>query len=434
MKLFSWVAWLILASHFINSSVRSASADSASTDSGARWKALWDTHGGTATWRFNAYRSSHQLDDITNFNGATAQIKLLPKFNPSFDAKVEARVTNPDVADEGKTDSTFLEGYLVAHFSRSDLRIGKQIVSWGRADGINPTDNLTPRDYVVLLPFEEDQRFGTNALKWDYYLTNEYTVTAFTSAWFKPSKIPLVDQGLELVEIKPSHSLSDAQIALKFNKTGDDVDWSVSYFHGYSLLPAMRLITTSVLSPRIELNYNQIDVLGADVARNFGQYGFRGEVALFSTEDKQGTDTSIKNPFVYYVTGVDRTFLDNLNVNLQVFGRWIHDFTDPETITDPAQRTIAIQNAITDQQQDKTSYGLTSRISKKWIHDTLEAELLLVANRTRKDHFLRPLLTYAFTDQIKGTIGGEFYYGDADTAYGRLKQNRGMFAELRLGL
>ena len=35
----------------------------------------------------------------------------------------------------------------------------------GRADRINPTDNLTPRDFTLLVPDDEDQRFGTAAIR-----------------------------------------------------------------------------------------------------------------------------------------------------------------------------------------------------------------------------------------------------------------------------
>jgi hypothetical protein len=80
-----------------------------------------------------------------------------------------------------------------------------------------------------------------------------------------------------------------------------------------------------------------------------------------------------------------------------------------------------------------TDNGISFRVSKKWFNDTLEAEVLAVVNLTRNDRFVRPLVTYAFSDQWKGTIGAEFYRGAEDTQYGSLKPNRGAFAELRYG-
>lgn len=58
------------------------------------------------------------------------------------------------------------------------LDVGRQIVVWGRADGINPTDNLSPRDYTRLVPDETDQRLGNDAIKLTYIPesgTNKWT-------------------------------------------------------------------------------------------------------------------------------------------------------------------------------------------------------------------------------------------------------------------
>lgn len=61
----------------------------------------------------------------------------------------------------------------------------------------------------------------------------------------------------------------------------------------------------------------------------------------------------------------------------------------------------------------------------------MEAELFVVINLNRSDRLVRPLLTYAFTDHWKGTLGAELYDGAADTQYGNLRRNRGGFAEVR---
>ena len=393
-------------------------------------RTFWADQRASGAVRFDYFRSSRELDDATNFLGTTAQIKLLPTLGDDLEGKLEARLTNPYVDGNGKNRGTILEGYLTWHIGKADLRAGRQIVPWGRADGVNPTDNLTPRDFKVLLPFEEDQRVGLTALKLDYALTPEYTLTAFTTPFFEPAKLP--GASAASVEKRPARSLADSTVALKLDKTGGALDWSLSYFHGYSTLPGARLLGTGPDGPLLELRYDKIDVIGADFARNFGRYGVRGELAYYFTGDRGGRDPAVKNPYLYYVLGGDRTFFENLNVNLQLVGRWVNGYTDPETIADPVARQVAIQNAITAGQQDRASYGLSSRISNKWFNDTLEAELLVFANFTRRNTYLRPLLSYAFSDQVKGSIGAEIYTGAEETAFGRLKRNRGVFAELRI--
>jgi hypothetical protein len=393
---------------------------------------LWEG-GLSGSVRLDYFKSSRSLDDETDFLGGTAQMKLTPLFGEHVDGKIEARFTDPDLfGDRIETDVTLIEGYVTIHSSQADLRVGKQIVAWGRADGINPTDNLTPHDYAVLLPFEEDQRLGTTALKLDGYPTTDLTLTLFTTPFFEPSKIPIPSSpGEPITEDKPDRTISNSEVGLRLNKTGARLDWSVSFFHGFDLLPDARIADLLPSGPVLELRYNKIDVFGADAARNFGRYGFRAEAAYFQTRDGNGDDPTIKNPFLFYVVGLDRTFLENLNLNLQLVGRWIKDFNDPESIADPILKSVAVQNAIFGNQQDPTGYGLTSRVGNKWLNDTLEAEILAFVNFRRTNSYVRPLVTYAFTDQVKGTVGGEVYQGPEDSFFGRLKDNRGVFTELR---
>ncbi|MBI3778876.1 MAG: hypothetical protein HY274_08200 [Gammaproteobacteria bacterium] len=391
-----------------------------------RWSTLRD-QGLGGSLRLDYFRSSRNLDDQTDFIGATTQVKLLPDFSQTVNGKIEARITNPDVGDGGDTHSTLLEAYATARLDNAELRLGRQIVAWGRADGINPTDNLTPHDYTVLLPFEDDQRFGTTALKFDWYLTAEHTLTFFTTPFFEPSKFPLA-AGTSFRDNRPARTFANSEAAVKFNKTGGAVDWSVSYFHGYSLLPEIHPLPTG---SALELRYPEIDVIGADLARNFGRYGMRAEIAYFQTEDRHGRDPVAVNPYLYAVAGVDRTFLDNLNVNLQLVGRWVQHYTDPAAVADPAVRAAATLNAIAFGQQKRTSHGMTARVSNKWFNDTLEAELLAFVNFERTNSYLRPLVTYAFTDHTKATFGAEFYRGPDDSPFGQFKRNQGAFAEWR---
>ena len=52
------------------------------------------------------------------------------------------------------------EAYVNAYLGPFDLRLGKQIIVWGRADALNPTNNLTPVDFRIRSPLEDDIRLG----------------------------------------------------------------------------------------------------------------------------------------------------------------------------------------------------------------------------------------------------------------------------------
>ena len=106
---------------------------------------FWEDQRASGTWRSDYFQSSKSLDDSTGFVGATVQLKLLPSISEQIDAKLEVRATDAAIGRGAHTHARLLECYGTYHFGKADLRVGKQIVAWGRADGINPTDNLTPR-------------------------------------------------------------------------------------------------------------------------------------------------------------------------------------------------------------------------------------------------------------------------------------------------
>jgi hypothetical protein len=383
--------------------------------------------------RLDYFRSSKTLDSETDFLGVTAQLKLLPTLGRSVDAKVEVRVSSPPIDKGGDTDIRLLEGYATKHFAKADLRLGRQIVAWGRADGINPTDNLTPRDYVTLLPFEDDQRFGTTALKLDTFLTPNFTLSAFATPIFEPHKIPFPSGSGTFVKELPARSFSNAEFGVKLDKVGEGFDWSLSFYRGFNLLPNLRLVRATDGAQIIKARYDRIRVFGADFARNLGRFGFRGEIAYVDTSGNHGTSQEAINPNLFFIVGVDRTFFEHLNLNLQYFRRQVCHYRDPYSIADLAARDVAIQSSILTGHRDHVSDGISFRVSNKWLHDTLEAEIFGIVNLTSRDGFIRPSVTYAFTDHWKATIGGDFYHGARNTQFGGLKANRGAFVEARFG-
>jgi hypothetical protein len=261
------------------------------------------------------------------------QVKAEPRLADVLDGKLEARFAAPDARGRAgdAPRAELIEGYATAHLPGIDLRIGKQIVAWGRADGINPTDNLTPRNYRVPLPFEEDQRFGAWAARTTAPLSPALTLTLFASPDFEADKVPLPTAGLTVETRRPHQSARDLATGVKLDRSGGGFDWSVSYYRGYGQLP-----TVMSPGPVLQLGYDRTQVLGADFARNFGRFGFRGEVAYALASQSASLDPNARRPRLFLVAGVDRTFQEHLNVNLQFLLRWMPDRQDPARLQDPA--------------------------------------------------------------------------------------------------
>jgi hypothetical protein len=383
--------------------------------------------------RFDYFSSSKTLDDERGLFGATLWAKYKPVLGNSLEGFFEGRVSNFDIGDSDETESMLIEGYITAHLGSSDVRVGKQIVAWGRADAVNPTENLTPRDYTLLLPFDSDQRVGTTAVRVDYFTGNAGTLVLFWTPFFEPSNVPLVAaDGTPIPEDRPERTFENSEFAAKWDNTGGAADWSVSYFRGFSLLPLLAIAAQPPVGTQLRATYPRLTSVGADFSRNVDRYGFRAEVAYIRPEDEPAIDADLEaKPSLFAVVGVDRTFAETLNVNVQLVFRNVYDYVDPISIPDPARREVAITNAVLFGTRDAQSYGFTTRIADRWFYETLQAELFLYVITPGTNYYARPSVSYAFTDRLVGHLGGEYYRGPADTYFGALRKNSGVFVELR---
>jgi hypothetical protein len=384
------------------------------------------------TLRGDYFSSDRSRGSGTGFSGATAELKARASMNESFQGNVTARLSDPDLFGRNRTpaEGTLIEGYAALRGERNDVRIGKQIYAWGRADAVNPTDNLTPRDYTVLLPFADDQRQGTASLRWDYQARQDYSLSLFATPFFEPSRFYLpIPAGVAVRDRVPSRTVSHTEGAIKLQHTGMESDWSVSYFRGFSLIPE---ITLDNAGPSLALRYPLMDVVGADVAMNFGSYGFRAEAAYSMPRDYDDGKTMIQRMF-FGVIGADRTFSDQWNINVQVLVKWLPDFHDLVNSVRPEERPLARADAVLFGQERRWSSGITTRAGARFLRDTLETELLVMAWFDRLNGLVRPLLSYAFSDRVKGTVGAEIYSGPADSFWGSYTNKPVFFGEFRYG-
>lgn len=340
------------------------------------------------------------------------------------------------LAGYNELSTNFRELYLDLNAGNLDVRAGKQIIVWGTADGINPTDNLCPKDYRLFSNDDNERRFGVNALQAKYYFGNYY-LNGIWIADFAASEFPANNLPANIVMNPaqyPEDEFKNTEYAFKFGTNRGSVDYSFSYYSGWNRLPEMGLDhvvpgapPTIYLTPR----FHQIQVIGGDISTTVGKYGLRGEAAYCSTEGGANYNPEIMQPYLLVVLGADRTFLESFNINLQYIHRTVSDFHDPYEITDPVQRQIALRNAIIHRQLAAEQDSVSLRLNNKWLQETLEADLLMIYDFYEQDSMLQPKISYAFTDSVKATLGAFIFDGDTNTFYGNLKDSNMIYCELK---
>jgi hypothetical protein len=381
--------------------------------------------------RVSAWSSSRKLDDEKGLIPLQVWLRssvALPLGNARVSLHGEAWVERQLNGTSDHSDGRVKEAYAQLSAGPLEVRGGWQIFAWGRADAINPTDNLTPRQLTFLTRDTEDQRFGSPALSATWF-SDRLSVTLIWLAGFESTELPLPAVGPILEDVKPAGSTR--QWAARLERVLGTIEGSISYFDGYDILPT-QVIFAHTVTPRAWVLHERLRVLGGDVAKTVGRFGLRAEAAYLEPPEARRGAIFTKRPQGYVVAGGDRTFGEYFNVNLQYYYRYVDGAAVPPGITGTEQ-SVGNAFAVTAQQYDRIDQGITFKISDQWRNETLEASLSGLFSLTRRGYLVRPVIKYRATDAWTVSVGGEILTGDDRSLYGFLHDNTTIYAELRWG-
>ena len=378
--------------------------------------------------RAGVWSHDRNLNQETNTPVFGLRVRAAPRIG-AIDGSAESFV-QLDSVDGAEGD--LVVGWLRLTMGNLEIKAGRQVVVWGRADRLNPTDNISSRDYTLLVANDDDQRRG-NAMVQGRLGLGPYTLDAYWLPEFRPNRFPLDRSRPGVALVANGRTDSDNQFALKLDRSGGRVDWSVSWFRG---VDRTRDFTATAFNPpgalvEVQETFPGLDVLGVDFAGVGGAFGYRVEVAYTNV---RGRDSIYrKNSNVWAVAGVDTTLASGWNLNLQYSFRRVFNYSDPRDILHPIQRAVAIQSAVVGQQLDRTQNGLTFRVARKWLQDTLDFELATIAYLETRDAAIRPKLTYAINDRARISAGGDIFLGPSRSYFGRVRSLTGGYLQLNIG-
>lgn len=329
------------------------------------------------------------------------------------------------------------EAYVNAYMGKFDFRIGHQIVVWGRADGLNPTDNITPKNMLARSPDEDDKREGNFLVRSSFNL-HPARIEAIWVPVYSASAI-----ATDLVSLPPGVSighpefpnadLENSAFAIRGNVELASLDGSISYFNGYNPFPGIGTVIADGMN--IVPTAYRIHVLGADFSTTIGSFlGLRGEFAYREPHEDYEKNIHIPNPDIQYVIGGDREIGD-ISLIIQYLGRYVLDFSDitePTTQLEAMAHKIARYNRLYSYQQDEISHSISFRGAWKLLHETLDLELSGLYNITTEELLLRSKVSYDIADALTLTAGLERYSGASDTLFGMLDNHlNALYIELK---
>lgn len=369
--------------------------------------------------RLGYWSSSRNLDHTQDITQGLCFSNWKPSISDSvsFGFSVQGHISNE--RDTTGDKARLREGYIDIGSDDWSLRLGRQLIAWGRADRINPTDYFSPRDFTLLVSEDDEQRRGIDAVLAQYHL-NDSNRLSLVIARFEPHRMP---QGLLPAGIERSAEPDDAEVAVKYDHIGNFLDWSISYYDGYDRFSRYRLFQNANELPRIHADYESLNTWGFDAAAAVGSWTLRTELTHSQQARAQtGDDVSITRAIV----GVDHDFLDTANINVQWFSNHReHTSKIPIVVYQEGLDRLNSEFGFHDQ-------GITLRVSNRFLNEQLKVELSSILDTQKHSYVIRPRITYAVNDQIKITTGADVFSGIEQSYFGIRENNDLHFIELNI--
>lgn len=408
-------------------------------------------------WAWNENRLTLKLDKkITNNSKFYSEVWLRNIGLPNI--SLSADLYNKGIIDpynmEVREAYVQLFGFLSENL---DVKIGRQRITWGTADKLNPTDNLNPYDLEDVLDFGRHR--GSDAISFNYYFNSEFSLQGTFIPFFQPANMPVgifanaltpnmeMPSGMILKgfndEIEmPKYNLSESSTAgLKFKGFAAGFDFSLSYVWGYD---GMLFATYNTFVPvdavgginiNSQLSFNRTHIFGADIAGSIGGVGVWAEAAAFLPKNEviMTNDLSAFYPespipvtkdsvvlenemYLKFVIGADYNFVNGIYLNVQ----YLHGFMN-ERGTDNLNDYFFVQ------------------LDKKFFDDKLKIAPLaggfIVSDwdDTENNYAIvyMPSISYMATDNAEITLSTALFDGKGDNMFANLSDYNMMMFKLK---
>ena len=304
------------------------------------------------------------------------------EYNLKFEQRLKngQLVFNPKLqinTQDQELELDLYEGYLDYYFTNADLRLGRQIITWGKADGLTVTNLINDQNQVQRPFVDPDDRFiGSDALKLDYF-TDIGTLEA-------------------VISLPPAASDLDAEqlgFGLHYSVLGMGSDYEITAgsFAQHNLM----LDLYNQKTGSSEAIYRDQNFIGGSFSNDLGSFVLKGEGAYFFDRDylqqSQRGPQIIENDELELLLGIDY-YLGDYLIALQAKGGILID--EPDNLV-----------------RDKSLGEYSLMTQTTFLRDNLSFENWLISREMPEISgmedtlFWRPRLTYDYSDQLTFSMG-----------------------------
>ncbi len=321
--------------------------------------------------------------------------------------------------------SELREGYVDRTADNWDLRVGRQIITWGLGDLVFVND-VFPKDHEALFagrPLEYLKR-GIDAVKLGAYPGfASFELVAAPS--FRASRVPDANRfhvfdpmpGITNREtVKPD----GGEGGLRVYRDIAGYDAALYAYRGFQRTPSMR--PDSVTAPtKITFFYPELSVYGASVSGRAGTGVLGLEAAYYdSRQDRAGNDFTVPNSQTRLLSSYQFQPAEDLSLSFQYYAEYMHRYDAYLAVLPPGFPV-----------EKRWNHTVTTRVTQFYRHQTLRFSAFVLYNTSNHDYFVNPELRYNFTDKVWGAIGLNVFGGKPSGQFGQLSRNDNTYVQLR---
>ncbi|TQV77292.1 hypothetical protein FLL45_04930 [Aliikangiella marina] len=306
--------------------------------------------------------------------------------------------------------------------SQVDLKIGRQVITWGTGDLLFLND-LFAKDWQSFFSGREDKYLkpAVDAIRLSVYSAVNFEVALLPN--FTPDNVPNGNRlsffipGFGITQPSPPLYFLEPQkpeVALRLFSTVNSLEWGVYAYSGYFKSP------TKVL-PDNQLSFAEMTAVGASLSLPAAGGILNFETSYYrSDEDTSGDNPFIGNSQFRLLVGYDTELVPNLKLATQAYLERILDYQS------------LVENALMGQViPDENRTMLTARFTYLALQQTLTNSLMVFYSPSDDDHYLRYSSRYSYSDSLKLTLGLNLIDGKEDSTFlAQMQDNSNAFVRI----
>ena len=290
-----------------------------------------------------------------------------------------------------------------------EVKAGRQIVTWGVADGLRITDLISPMDYTEFMANDyDDIRVPVNAIDLKipgervsaeviFVPVPEYFV--MPSGEDNPWTRPLPERTRMDLSGTPEKRLKNSEYGGRLRFFLENLDFSLTALHTFNKSP----VTVASYNPQtdsvlIKGVYKPMNVFGGDVSIPMGEFVVRGEIAEYFDEPIAFSNSGgylLRNTLNALV-GIDWYAGNNWTFMAQYMHKFVGRYREKLGI-------------------EEHSSMVTARISKELLNNTLKFSLYGMLDVDNLGYYVRSAADYLLSDQITVSFGADGFGGKRGT-------------------